>query len=276
MNFKDKFKKIAKKNNSLVCVGLDPVLEKLPKHLLKKTDPFFQFNKEIIDATHGLVCAYKPNIAFYEAEGIKGLKSLGKTCHYLKKKYPEIIIVLDAKRADIDRTNLGYIKMAFDFLSVDAITLHPYLGQEALQPFLNLKDKYFFILCKTSNKGSGEYQNLLVASGTSRFNLELYKYVARQVVKKWNKNNNCGLVVGATYSKELKEIRQIAKDLIFLIPGIGAQGGNLRKTIAADKSGQFLINSSRGIIYVSQGKDFAQTAGKKTIELRNSINDKIL
>lgn len=272
MNFKDKFKKIVKKNNSLVCVGLDPVKEKLPKHLLIKADPFFQFNKEIIDATHDLVCAYKPNSAFYEAEGIKGLKSLEKTCHYLKNKYPEIIIILDAKRADIDSTNLGYIKMAFNFLSVDAITLHPYLGKEAIQPFLDLKEKYFFILCKTSNKGSGEYQNLPVKSGTSRLNLELYKYVAQQVVKKWNKNGNCGLVVGATYPNELKEIRQIAKNLIFLIPGIGAQGGDLKKTIAADKSGQFLINSSRSIIYADSTKKFAEKARTKTRELKNLIN----
>lgn len=268
MLFKKKFNIIVKKNNSLVCIGLDPVKEKIPKFLLKKTDSFFEFNKAIIDATHDLVCAYKPNIAFYEAEGIKGLKSLEKICHYLRKNYPEIIIVLDAKRADIDSTNLGYSKMAFDFLGVDAITLHPYLGREAIQPFLDLKNKYFFILCKTSNPGAGELQDLKVSKGK-----KLYIHLADQVVKKWNKNDNCGLVVGATYPKELKEIRKIAKNLIFLIPGIGAQGGNLKETISADKSGQYLINSSRGIIYASGKKDFAQAARKKTIKLKKTINN---
>jgi len=268
MNFKDKFKKIVKKNNSLVCVGLDPVIEKFPKHLLKKADPFFQFNKSIIDATNDLACAYKPNIAFYEAEGLKGLKSLEKTCHYLRKKHPKIIIVLDAKRADIDSTNLGYAKMAFNFLGVDAITLHPYLGREAISPFLKLKDKYFFVLCRTSNPGAKEFQDLKVNKGK-----KLYIYLAEQVVKKWNKNNNCGLVVGATYPRELKEVRQIANNLIFLIPGIGAQGGDLKKTIAADNSGQYLINSSRGIIYASQKKDFAQAARKKTMLLKKTINN---
>lgn len=268
MNFKDKFKKIVKKNNSLVCVGLDPVKEKIPKFLLKKTDPFFAFNKEIIDATNDLVCAYKPNIAFYEAEGIKGLKSLEKICHYLRKNYPEIIIVLDAKRADIDSTNLGYSKMAFDFLGVDAITLHPYLGREAIQPFLDLKNKYFFILCKTSNPGAGELQDLKVSKGK-----KLYIHLADQVVKKWNKNDNCGLVVGATYPKELKEIRKIAKDLIFLIPGIGAQGGDLKKTLQADPSGKFLINSSRSIIYADSTKKFAEKARIKTKQLKKIINE---
>jgi len=267
MKFKDKFKEIRKKNNSLVCVGLDPVMQKLPKHLLKKADPFFQFNKSIIDTTNDLVCAYKPNIAFYEAEGLKGLKSLEKTCHYLRKKHPKIIIVLDAKRADIDSTNLGYAKMAFNFLGVDAITLHPYLGREAIQPFLDLKDKYFFILCRTSNPGAGELQDLKVSKEK-----KLYIYLAEQVVKKWNKNKNCGLVVGATYPKELKEIRQIAKNLIFLIPGIGVQGGDLKKTLQSDPSGNFLINSSRGIIYANSKLYFAQHAKIKTSQLKNSIN----
>jgi len=265
--FQRKLLKIQEKNNSLVCVGLDTDLEKIPKHLLDKADSIFTFNKAIIDTTTDLVCAYKPNIAFYEAQGISGLKSLKKTIDYLRKKYSEIPIILDAKRADIDSTNLGYIKMAFEFLQVDAITLHPYLGKQALMPFLTLKDKFFFILCRTSNPGAGEFQDLRVAP-----NLKLYQYLAKKVTKEWNFNHNCGLVVSATYPEELVKIRKIAGKMIFLIPGVGVQGADVEKTVKAAQSGNFLINSSRGIIYASSGRDFAQKAREETVKLRNLIN----
>lgn len=266
MTFQQKLIRIQKKNDSLVCVGLDSDLEKIPKHLLLCKSPAFTFNKAIIDATYDLVCAYKPNIAFYEAEGSRGLKSLKKTLDYLHKNYPEIPVILDAKRGDIGNTNQAYIKLIFDYLKVDAVTLHPYLGKESLLPFLSLKDKFFFILCRTSNPGAGEFQDLRVKG------VKLYQYVAGQVVKKWNFNKNVGLVVGATYPQELKEIRKIVKKMPFLIPGVGKQGGDIQKTVQAAEGGLFLINSSRSIIFASQGKDFAKEARKQTLLLKNIIN----
>lgn len=268
-SFLKKLEKIVEKNNSLVCVGLDSDLEKIPKHLLTCKDPVFTFNKTIIDATYDLVCAYKPNIAFYEAQGIKGLRSLGKTIDYLQKKYSEIPVILDAKRGDVGHTNLAYIKLIFDYLNVDAVTLHPYLGKESLLPFLNLKNKFFFILCRTSNPGAGELQDLKVKEK------KLYQYLAEKVVKDWNFNHNCGLVVGATYAEELRIVREIVGDMTLLIPGIGKQGGEVKKTVEAGKNSQgsgMIINSSRGIIFASDRKDFAQTARKKTKELKNNIN----
>lgn len=270
MNFQQKLEKITKKNDSLVCVGLDPDLKKIPKFLLKKPDPIFTFNKAIIDNTHDLTSAYKPNIAFYESQGEKGLRSLKKTTDYLHKKYPQIPIILDAKRGDIGHTNLAYIGLIFKYLDVDAVTLHPYLGKQSLLPFLSLKDRFFFILCRTSNPGAGEFQDLKVKEK------KLYQLLAKKVAQDWNSNNNCGLVVGATYPKELKIVRKIVgNDMIFLVPGIGKQGGDVKKTIRAGKNNLgagMIVNSTRGIIFASQGKDFAQKAREKTAELKNLIN----
>lgn len=258
-----------KKNNSLVCVGLDSDINKLPQSLKKKTNPQFEFNKAIIEKTHDLVCAYKPNSAFYEALGEKGIKQLKMTCDYLHKNYPQIPIILDAKRADIGSTNLGYVTYAYDYLGVDAITLHPYLGSEAIRPFLERADKASIILCRTSNLGAGEFQDLLIGK------TPLYKTVAKKVIKHWNKLNNCMLVVGATYPAELKVVRKLAGEMTFLVPGIGAQGGEVEKTMKAglnsDKMGM-IINSSRGIIFASNGKDFSQKAREETIKLRDEIN----
>ena len=269
MRFQEKLDSIVKKNNSLVCVGLDSDFDKIPQYLKTKKNPVFIFNKKIIDATHDLVCAYKPNSAFYEAQGAEGINQLKLTCDYLRKNYPSTPIILDAKRADIGNTNKGYIKYAFNYLGVDAITLHPYLGKDAILPFLELKDKGFFILCRTSNKGAGEFQDL-------RFKGKpLYKIIAEHVVKKWNYNNNCLLVIGATYPKELSEVRKLVGNLTFLIPGIGAQGGDIEATIKAglnSKGSGMIVNSSRAIIFASSDKDFAQKARQKTIELRNYIN----
>lgn len=268
--FQKKLLKIQKKNDSLVCVGLDPDLKKIPKFLLKKPDPIFTFNKAIIDNTHDLVSAYKPNIAFYESQGEKGLRSLKKTTDYLHKKHPQIPIILDAKRGDIGHTNLAYIGLIFKYLDVDAVTLHPYLGKQSLLPFLSLKDRFFFILCRTSNPGAGEFQDLKVKEK------KLYQLLAKKVAQDWNSNNNCGLVVGATYPKELKIVRKIVgNDMIFLVPGIGKQGGDVKKTINAGKNNLaagMIVNSTRGIIFASQGKDFAQKAREKTAELKNLIN----
>jgi len=269
MNIYKKLNAIIKKNNSLVCVGLDSSLEKIPLHLQSEKYPQFTFNKAIIDATADIVCAYKPNSAFYEARGEKGMKELKMTLDYIHNTHPEIVTILDAKRADIGSTNKGYVSYIFDYLGADCVTLHPYLGKEALQPFLDRKDKVSIILCKTSNPGSGEFQDLKVGEQM------MYEYIANQVANMWNENNNCMLVVGATYPEEMKKIRSITGTMPFLVPGIGAQGGDVKKTVLAgidrDNRGM-IINSARGIIFASKKIDFADRARKEAKKLRDEIN----
>lgn len=269
MNFVQKISAFIQKNNSLLCIGLDTEVAKLPKHLLGNPNPQFDFNKAIVDATSDLVSSYKINSAFYEAEGAKGIEQLKKTTDYISNQYTGIPVILDAKRADIGNTNQGYVKFAFDYLNIDAITIHPYLGSEAIQPFLDCKDKGIIILCKTSNPGAAELQDLLINDEP------LYKVLAKKVVSDWNKNNNCLLVIGATYPEEMKQIREITPYMFFLVPGIGAQGGDLEKVLAAGltkgKSG-LIINSGRAIIYASAGFDFAEKAREEAEKLRNEIN----
>lgn len=242
MKFQEKLDKIVAKNNSLLCVGLD--------------QGEWEFNKKIIDQTHDLVCAYKPNFAFYEALGVRGWENLKKTVEYLRKNYPEIVTIADAKRADIGNTNLGYVTAIFEEMKFDAVTINPYFGREALQPFLDRKDKGIIVLCKTSNPGSNEFQDLV------------WQKVAENVAKKWNINNNCLLVVGATYPRELKQVRQIVGEMTLLVPGIGVQGGDVEKTVKAGlnshKAGM-IINSSRGIIFSENPRLEAQN-------LREEIN----
>lgn len=291
MDFQQKLNNIVKKNNSLLCVGLDSDIDKIPEHIRSAEHPQSIFNKAIIDATADLVCAYKPNSAFYEARGDRGIEALKITCDYIREKYPEIPIILDAKRADIGNTNEGYMKFAFDYLGADAITVHPYLGKEALKPFLECKDKGIFILCRTSNSGAGEFQDLLLTesdkdtpgvAGRQGFprgggiSKPLYQIIAEHVAKEWNYNGNCGLVVGATYPAELENVRRIVGDgFPLLIPGIGVQGGDIEKTIKAgiDKDGlSTIINSSRGIIFASNAVDYAQKAWQEAEKLKNEIN----
>ncbi|MBI3633957.1 MAG: orotidine-5'-phosphate decarboxylase [Candidatus Vogelbacteria bacterium] len=255
------------KEGKFVCVGLDSDYEKIPEHLKKKGwsigKTIFEFNKRIIDATHDLVCAYKPNSAFYEAYGEEGMGALKKTCDYILKSAPTVAIILDAKRGDIGRTNEMYARFAFDWLRADAITVSPYLGEKSLSNFLDRKDKGIIILCKTSNEGSDEFQK------------DLYKKVAKNVAEGWNRNGNCLLVAGATYPKELKEIRKIVGDLPLLIPGIGKQGGDLEAVIknGQDSRGQgMIINSSSGIIFASNGKGFTETARNETFKLHEAIS----
>lgn len=269
MTFKDKLKKIQIKNNSLLCIGLDSELEKIPVYLKKKKHPQFEFNKTIIEATHDLVCAYKPNLAFYEAQNTKGILELKFTMKFLKENYPEIPLIVDAKRGDIGNTNKGYARFIFEFLEADAVTVHPYLGGKALEPFFNFKEKGIFILCRTSNPGAGEFQDLMVDG------MPFYQKLAENIVKDWNINGNCGLVVGATYPSELEIVRRIAGDLPILIPGVGAQGGDLEKTVKAGVDGNGLnaiINSSRSVIFASQGEDFADKARQVAINLKEDIN----
>jgi orotidine-5'-phosphate decarboxylase len=275
MKFIQKLKQIVKKNQSLLCVGLDSDIDKIPP---KFTDQF-EFNKAIIDATHDLVCSYKLNTAFYEAIGYKGIFSLKKTCDYLRKKYPEIPIIIDAKRADIGNTNLGYVRLIFEYLNADAVTVNPYLGEEALAPFLAQKDKGVIILCKTSNPGAGEFQDLVLSSkhqvASIKGGIKLYQYVAYQVAKKWNKNKNCLLVVGATYPKELKEVRKIVgDDFWILVPGVGTQGGDLQETLKAgfnSKKQGLIINLSRAIIFSS---DPRKEAKKWRSEIEKVVSSK--
>lgn len=276
MTFQEKLDAIVKKNNSLLCVGLDSDIDKVPAHILTLDHPQTTFNKGIIDATHDLVCAYKPNTAFYESRGLPGIEALKRTCDYIKEAYPDIPIILDAKRADIGSTNEGYVKFAFDWLGADAITLHPYLGREALKPFLDRKDKGCIILCRTSNPGAGEFQDLTLSSlDSGNQNIKLYQYLAESVAKEWNYNGSCGLVVGATYPEELAIVRRIVGDMPILIPGIGAQGGDVEKTVKAgvDNTGKnAIINASRSIIFASSDEDFAQKASEEAQKLRDAIN----
>lgn len=255
-----------------VCVGLDPVLEKIPESIKQTSieQTIIAFNKAIIDATADLVCAYKPNSAFYEAYGVEGISALKKTVDYIKEKYPDIPVILDAKRADIGSTNLGYIEEAFDWLGVDAVTVHPYLGKKAMKPFLDRTDKGIIVLARTSNPGAGEFQDLRVGEPQE----PLYQVIARNVATSWNDNGNCGVVVGATYPRELAEVRKIVGDMPILIPGIGAQGGEVEATVKAGQDSRkmgMIINSSRGIIFASKGADYQEAARNATLQLTQQI-----
>jgi len=269
MIFSKKLESIIIKNSSLLCIGLDPEIEKLPKHLLKENDPTFAFNKEIIDNTSDIVCAYKPNIAFYEAYGIKGLESLKKTIEYIQKKHPEIPIILDAKRADIANTSRMYARALFDYFGADAVTVYPYLGLDAIKPFLNYENKLTILIIKTSNPDSDVFQNLKVGNS----NLPLYLTMAHEI-KKWN-FPNIGLFVGATYPEELRNVRKIFPSSYILTAGIGVQGAKTQKAIKAgvDPRGNNLIcNNSREIIYADKSKHFAKKVRNKAKEIRNIIN----
>src|SRR3990167_4662873 len=225
MNIIEKYNKRAREVNSLLCVGLDSDISKLPQHFLGMEYPQFEFNKWIIEQTSEFVSAFKPNSAFYEARGEKGWKELQMTIDFLRQNYGDIFTILDAKRADIGNTNQGYVKAIFDALGFDAVTLHPYLGKEALKPFLNREDKVSIILCRTSNLGAGELQDLKIDGK------QLWQIVAEKISKEWNINHNCMLVVGATYPEELGEIRKIVGELTLLVPGIGTQGGSVKEVM---------------------------------------------
>jgi len=269
MSFKQKLEKIVKKNNSLLCVGLDTDLEKIPQYLKNYENPIFSFNKQIVDSTHNLVCAYKPQIAYYSALGIKGMRSLLKTIEYVKTKHPEIPIILDAKRADIASTSEQYAKEVFDVFMADAVTVNPYFGLDALIPFLQRKDKGIFVIGRTTNRSANDFQDLMLNGKP------LYMHVAEKVVR-WNKTyNNCLMVVAATWDNELKKIRKIAPDMFFLVPGIGTQGGDLNKVLKnglrKDKSG-LILNISRAIIYSASNKEFGKSARQKAQEYKDLIN----
>lgn len=269
MNFLQKLEKAIQKNNSLLCIGLDPDISKLPKHLISAYDPIFEFNKQIIEQTHDLVCAYKPQIAYYSALGIPGIKALQKTIEYISKQYSSIPVILDAKRGDIGSTAKQYAKEAFDFLKADAVTVNPYLGFDSLEPFLKRKNKGVIILCRTTNPSAADFQDLKINGE------HLYAVVAKKIIK-WHKiYNNCLMVVGATWPKQLEKIRRLAPDMFFLVPGIGAQKGDLEKTLlyglTKEKSG-LIINVSRTVLYASNSADFPQKAREASVSLMQEIN----
>jgi orotidine-5'-phosphate decarboxylase len=270
MDFLSKLQASWTKNNSLLCVGLDPDLTKLPEHLKAEHQPYLTFNKAIIETTADQVCAYKPNSAFYEARGAAGIEELQQTCAFIQEQYPEIPIILDFKRGDIGSTNTQYATFAFDYLGVDAVTINPYLGKDALQPFLDYKDKGIIVLCYTSNSGASEFQDALVDGQ------KLYQKIAENVAASWNANNNCALVVGANQVEELSQLRgRVGDDMVFLVPGIGAQGGNIEDVIKAGVNKQgtgIIVNSARDIIYSSTTTDFAEAARQQATTTRDEIN----
>lgn len=255
---------------NFLCVGLDSDFDKLPQSFRDK-GPYqgiLEFNKAIVDATKDFVCGYKPNSAFYEVHGEEGWRALRETIAYIHEFAPEVPVVLDAKRADIGNTNNGYASSAFDMLGADAITVHPYFGAEALTPFLDRKDRGIIVLVRSSNGGSSEFQTLEVGG------LPLYKVVAQHVVDVWNTNGNCLVMAGATYPEEIAEVRKIVGDMPILIPGIGAQGGDLEKTVAAAKDSRgrgMIICASRSVIFASSGKDFAEAARREAQTLHGAI-----
>jgi orotidine-5'-phosphate decarboxylase len=248
--------------NSLVCVGLDPRPSAMPAAFAEGETPLFAFSRAIIDATHPYAVAFKPNTAYYEAYGAQGWHELALTMAYLREHYPQILTVCDAKRADIGTTNTAYARAIFDELGFDAVTLHPYLGKSALTPFLERTDKACIVLCRTSNEGAGELQDLHIDGAP------LWEHVARHVSTAWNTNGNCMLVVGATYPQELARVRHVVGDMPLLVPGIGAQGGDIASVVTAGKDANgrgLLINASRSIIY-------AQDPAQAARQLRDEIN----
>ncbi|OGO41085.1 MAG: orotidine 5'-phosphate decarboxylase [Chloroflexi bacterium RBG_16_58_8] len=267
MNFIEKLAKASTNNSSLLCVGLDPDPALMPERV-----SVFEFNKAIIDATADLVCAYKPNIAFYEALGSEGLDALKRTREYIGYLGKDIPVIIDAKRGDIGNTSRAYARSLFDYFNFDATTASPYLGFDSLEPFIAYHDRGVLVLCRTSNAGAMDFQSLACAyDGRIK---KLFEIVAEKV-NRWNVHGNLGLVVGATYPEELKLIRERYPEMPLLIPGVGAQGGELEQTVklGADVRRQrTIINSSRQVIYASRGGDFATAARQAAQELRDRIN----
>jgi len=266
MKFKERISELVRDRKSLICVGLDSDLNKIPEHLQSNDNPILEFNKQIIDATSDLCVAYKPNLAFYECLGGQGWETLKATLAFVPNNVP---VIVDAKRGDIGNTSRMYAQAIFDYLGGDAITLTPYLGEDSLAPFFEYKDKFAFVLALTSNPSSQDFQ-LLEVDGKP-----LYHIVA-EAVQRWNKNDNLGLVVGASHPDKIKEVREISGNLPFLIPGIGAQGGDLEASakFGTDNGKSIaLINVSRSVIYASDGVDFAEKAREEVLRLNREMSE---
>lgn len=263
MNKAELFKKIQEKK-SFLCVGLDPDLKKIPQHLLKLEDPIFEFNKQIIDATLPYTVAYKPNLAFYEAFGSKGLASLEKTMEYLPK---EVFSIADAKRGDIGNTSSMYARAFFENMDFDSVTVAPYMGEDSVTPFLQFENKWVVLLAATSNPGAEDFEMLPLKNDQMLFE----KVISKS--SEWGTADNMMYVVGATRSESLHEVRKLVPDHFLLIPGVGAQGGSLEQVCEFGMNAQcgLLVNSSRGIIYASNGEDFAEAAGNAAKELQSQM-----
>jgi orotidine-5'-phosphate decarboxylase len=269
MRFAEKLANCVKKNNSLLCIGLDPEIEKIPPFLQEVENPLFAFNKEIIDKTHDLVCVYKPNSAFYEAHGVLGIKQLQMTCEYINSTYPDIPVIVDAKRGDIGNSNEGYARYAFDYLQADAVTVNPYLGIEALSVYFNRADKGIIIIVHSSNPGAKEFQELSIDT------TPLYEIVAKDIAGQYGNNPDCMIVMGATYPQQLGQVRRIVGDMTILIPGIGTQGGSIEDTIRISLNSQkqgIMVNASRSIIFAGSDQNFAEKARNAAENLRVNIN----
>jgi orotidine-5'-phosphate decarboxylase len=254
-------------NGSLVCVGLDPEIERFPPQVVGQPSPIFQFNKAIIDATADLVCAYKPQFAHYAA--YEAEDQLERTIDYIQSTYPGIPVILDSKRGDVGNTAERYAIEAFERYHADAVTVSPYLGGDSMEPFLKYEDKGVIILCRTSNPGAGDLQDLQVGGR------RLFHVVEDLAARRWNTRGNCALVVGATYSRELAEVREIVGNMPFLVPGVGAQGGDVAQAVQSGQTAAgagLVISSSRGILYASSGENFVSAAREATLKLRDQIN----
>jgi orotidine-5'-phosphate decarboxylase len=254
-------------NGSLVCVGLDPEIERFPPQVVGQPSPIFQFNKAIIDATADLVCAYKPQFAHYAA--YEAEDQLERTIDYIQSTYPGIPVILDSKRGDVGNTAERYAIEAFERYHADAVTVSPYLGGDSMEPFLKHEDKGVIILCRTSNPGAGDLQDLQVGGR------RLFHVVADLAARRWNTRGNCALVVGATYPRELAEVREIVGNMPLLVPGVGAQGGDVAQAVQSGQTAAgagLVISSSRGILYASSGEDFVSAARQATLKLRDQIN----
>ena len=267
MNNQQLFENI-KAKGSFLCVGLDTDLQKIPSFLLDHADPIFEFNKAIIDATAQYTVAYKPNLAFYESEGLEGWKSLEKTILYLREKHPDLFLIADAKRGDIGNTSAMYAKAFFEKMDFDAITVAPYMGEDSVKPFLAYKDKRVIVLALTSNKGASDFQYVVDALTQEK----LFEKVLR-ISQQWGTQENLMYVVGATKAEELSGIRKIVPGHFLLVPGVGAQGGSLREVAryGMNKQCGLLVNSSRAIIYASNGHDFAEMAAQSARETRDEM-----
>lgn len=267
MNFVTALKKRWHDANSLVCVGLDPESAKFPPKFANDPDAIFAFCRDIADATAEYVCCFKPQIAHFAAHGAES--ALERLIAHLHAKHPGVPVILDAKRGDIGSTAQQYAVEAFDRYQADAVTANPYLGRDSVQPFLDRADKGVVILCRTSNAGAGDLQDLPVEGRP------LYQHVAEKVARDWNGHGNCALVVGATWPEQLREVRAIVGDVPFLVPGVGAQGGDVEAVVSnaktADGSG-LIVSSSRAILYASQGDDYAEAAATAAKALRDEIN----
>lgn len=273
VNFTEKLAAAWKSNNSLLCVGLDPDIKRFPAHLQGQPDSVFAFCKAIIDATAGVACSFKPQIAYFAA--LRAEDQLEAICQYLRQEYPHIPIVLDAKRGDIGATAEQYAREAFERYGADAVTLNPYMGFDSIMPYLERKDRGVILLCRTSNPGGSDLQFLNVTVGNRQ--VPLYQHVARLAAEKWNTNGQIGLVVGATFPQELAEVRSIIGEMPLLVPGIGAQGGDIQATVQAGRTANgtgMMVNSSRAILYATPESDenFAMAAQRVARDTRDAIN----